>query len=225
MTTISISQPTYMPYLGFFDKIASSDIFVFFDDAQYEIRSFHNRCKIRTLEGEKWLSVPVSHPFSLKIKDVRISEDNVWKKNHLKMIETSYSSCKFFNKYWNNISSLINSDWQNLSDLNISLIEFFIKEFQMRAKLIRSSSLNLNSTKSTKLLEICKKTGGTTYLSGINGKKYLDLGIFSDAGIKVIFQDFIHPSYNQIHGEFIRNMSIIDLLLNEGNQTKFFTKL
>lgn len=220
MTLICIRQPGYMPYLGFFKKIQTSDLFVYFDDAQYAIRAWDNRNKIYTNKGPVWISVPVSHPFKKKLNEVEINNDLKWKEEHSAIIKLHYEKCPYFTSYWNDVHKIIMSDWKKLVDLNIALIEYFNTVLEINTKTIRSSELNIDATSSEKLLQICKRLNADTYLSGIMGREYIDEKIFAENGIKIIFENFVHPQYDQIHGNFIPNMAIIDLLFNEGDKSK-----
>ncbi len=220
MTTICIRQPGYLPNIGFFKKIQSSDVFVYLDDAQYAIRSWDNRNKIRNANKISWLTVPVIHPYHKKLDHIEISYTKNWVTNHVNLIETSYSHAPYFNNYWNEIKSILEKKFKRLIDLNIALIEQCIIFLGIDTRRERSSKLSVNQTGSKRLLEICEKLGATTYRSGIMGKEYLDDNIFKEKNINVIYENFQHPTYNQYEKEFLSNMSIVDLLFNEGPNSK-----
>lgn len=217
MTIISIRQPGYLPFIGFFKKIQSCDIFVELDDVAYTRSDFDNRNRIRTYDGSMFLTVPVLNKFNQKLNEVKIANNENWNKKHVNSIKNNYQKAPYFDKYFDSIEKIIMKKWEKLLDLNISLIEYFYNELQLKTKIIKSSKIKINSTGSEKLLEICKNLKCTTYLSGSLGKNYLDEKLFLDSGIKVVYENFDHPIYNQIQGEFISNMSIIDLLFNEGD--------
>ena len=223
MTLVSIRQPGYMPYIGFFKKIQSSDIFVFFDDAQYAIRAWDNRNKIRNKDDSMWLSVPVVKPFKKLLKEVKINGDT-WKSKHIMAIKTSYQRAPFFKAYWNDIELILSKDWSRLIDLNITLIEHFMKVLDIHTKTIRSSELDVPGTNSQKLFNICQKLRASTYMSGKMGKEYLDENLFIHSGIKVVYEDFIHPEYSHSTHKFIPNLSIMDLLFNEGKNAQEIIK-
>ena len=223
MTLVSIRQPGYMPYIGFFKKIQSSDIFVFFDDAQYAIRAWDNRNKIRNKDDSMWLSVPVVKPFKKLLKEVKINGDT-WKSKHIMAIKTSYQRAPFFKAYWNDIELILSKDWSRLIDLNITLIEHFMKVLDIHTKTIRSSELDVPGTNSQKLFNICQKLRASTYMSGKMGKEYLDENLFIHSGIKVVYEDFIHPEYSHSNHKFIPNLSIMDLLFNEGKNAQEIIK-
>lgn len=220
MTIITIRQPGYLPNMGFFKKIQASDIFVYLDDAQYAIRSWDNRNKIRNGNESSWLTVPVIHPHNKKLNKVEISYSKDWIANHINLIEASYNHAPYFQNYWNEIKSIIEKKWKKLIDLNISLIEHCVSLLDITTERKLSSELKIDETSSKRLLEICKKLNATTYRSGIMGKKYLDEKIFNDESINIIYENFQHPIYNQSGREFLSNMSIIDLLFNEGDNSK-----
>ncbi|MEM3063462.1 MAG: WbqC family protein [Nitrososphaerota archaeon] len=220
MTTVMIRQPSYIPYLGFFKKIQASDIFVYLDDVQYSVRGGDNRNKIKTESGIVWLTVPLSHPFGQKLNEVKIANTQNWSAKHKDLIRVSYKKAPFFDKYWYSIESILNKKWDKLIDLNLTLIEFFNSELRLKTKTIKSSVLNITSTSSQRLLEICKCVGADTYISGEMGKNYLDEEIFRKAGINIKYEKFQHPTYKQLYGNFIPYLSIIDVLFNEGDASK-----
>jgi len=220
MTIISIRQPGYLPYMGFFKKIQSSDIFVFLDDVQYTRGEWENRNKIRTSEGSMWLTVPVTHKLGEKLNEVRIDNQQSWCKKHRTAIELNYGKAPFFNKFWKHIDTILSKKWIKLIDLNMALIHYFISELGIKTKLVKSSDLKIEFSGSKRLIEICKNLNADVYLSGIHGTNYLDEKLFEDVGIEVVYENFKHPSYNQVYKKFIPNMSIIDLLFNQGDKAR-----
>jgi len=220
MTIISIRQPGYFPYLGFFKKIQFCDIFVYLDDVQYERGDWDNRNKIKTSDGSMRLTVPVYNKSGQKLNEVQISYDTNWNIKHIKAIELNYQKTPYFSNYWDPIKKILEKKWSKLIDLNLALIEFINQELNITTKIIRSSNLKIDSVSSQRLVDICKKLDSTTYLSGEMGVDYLDEEIFQKENIKVIYEKFEHPTYSQIHGSFIPNLSIIDLLFNEGEKSK-----
>jgi len=220
MTIICIRQPGYLPNIGFFKKVQSSDVFVYLDDAQYAIRSWDNRNKIRNGNKTAWLTIPVVHPYHKKLNQVEISYTKDWVNNHINLIEANYSKAPYFNNYWEEIKSIIEKKWIKLIELNIALIEHCILLLEISTERRKSSELKVNQMGTKRLLEICEKLGATTYRSGIMGKEYLDEKIFKEKDINVIYENFQHPTYHQQGKEFLFNMSIIDLLFNEGDNAK-----
>lgn len=224
MTIVSIRQPGYLPHIGFFKKIESCDVFVFLDDVQYEKNDWDNRNKIKTEKGSMWLTVPILSNFGQKLNEVKIANKENWSKKHRKSLKINYQKAPFFEKYWQDIDSILSQKWEKLIDLNLKLIYYFYTKLGLTTKTVKSSELDINETASKRLLEICKKLNADIYLSGELGKDYLDEGIFKQSGIKVIYEKFQHPFYKQIHGDFLANMSIVDLLFNEGENAQYILK-
>ena len=220
-----IRQPGYMPNIGFFKKIQSSDIFVYLDDAQFAKDRFDNRNKIRTDEGFRWITVPLKRPvYRKKLNEIIISYENDWITEHIDLIFENYNKSDYFSSYWNSIKNIIEKKSKNLIDLNLDLINYFNSELEIITKTILSSELDITTKKSEKLFDICSKIGASHYISGISGHDYLDESIFANSKIDLIYENFVHPEYAQLHGKFIENMSIIDLLFNEGEKSKNILK-
>ncbi len=224
MTTVCIRQPGYLPYSGFFKKIESSDIFVYLDDVQFEKNDWDNRNKIRTSEGSIWLTIPILHKFGQKLNEVKISNNEDWDKKHLKAIQLNYQKSPYFDKYWSEIKCILEQKWDKLIELNFEFIQFFNSKLDIKNKTIKSSDLKIDEKGSEKILKICQKLNADTYLSGELGKNYLNEKIFQEANIKIIYEKFEHPNYSQVYKPFIPNMSIVDLLFNEGEKSSDIIK-
>ncbi len=219
MKIVAIRQPGYLPYIGFFKKIQSVNEFIFLNDVQYSRGDWDNRNKIRTSEGSLWLTIPILNKPEKLLNQVKIDYSTNWVYKHESAIKFNYENSPFFDKYWNDIKQILDKSHTKLFDLNISLINYFISVLEIKTKTIFSSDLNLDSTGSKKLLDICKICNAQTYLSGELGKNYLNEDIFKKEKIKIIFEKFDHPIYSQKYKKFISNMSIIDLLFNEGENS------
>lgn len=220
MTTISIHQPVYLPWLGFFKKILDCDYFVFLDDVQYEKNGYHNRNKIRTNEGWSWLTVPVKARFGMRLLDVPIDNQIKWSQKHKKTIETNYSKSLFFNDYWFSFKTIYDKKYDLLIDLNMEIIKYLLAQFKIPTRYTFSSTLNISESGSDKILKICKVLGANTYLSGPFGKQYLKEKDFVENKIMIKYQNFQHPVYRQSKKPFVSNMAAIDLLFNEGNNSE-----
>jgi hypothetical protein len=222
MTTIAIHQPNYLPYLGFFDKMVKSEIFVIHDDVQFNKRDFQQRNKIRTFEGWKWLSVPIkkeSKPISeINIINEKQKNKPHWFESHFRDIRANYVDTEFFNLYEKQLEQIYNRDCEKLIDLNMSLIKFLIKAFDIEVELLYASEFGFESTSTQKIIDIVNALDGDSYLSGTGGYNYLDTSLFGD--VTVTFQDFQHPVYRQRYDGFIPNMSAIDALFNVGEIPK-----
>ena len=218
---ISIQQPEYFPWLGFFDKLLSVDKVVFLDNVQFKKRYFENRNKIRTFDGWGWIMTPVltKSCFKQKIMDVMIDNSQPWQRKITSTLAQNYKSSPFWTESGEQLRELITRRWERLVDFNLAVIEFFMEKLEIKREYCLASSLDTKCTGSQLILEICKKMNASQYLSGRDGRNYLDEKSFLASGIEVIYQDFKHPVYSQFHGQFMPNMSIVDLYFNHGHES------
>lgn len=214
--TITIHQPYFMPYLGFFDKMVKSDAFVILDDVQFEKNTFLNRNKIKTANGPIWLTVPTKGHLNQKINQVMIDNSKNWRETHLKTIYFNYKKSKNFSKIYPKIEAIYRSEENNLAKFNFSTIKMLAKELKLKPHFYFSSDFNLKARGSELLLMITQKLNGKVYLSGQMGKDYLDTKIFEKEKIEVQFQDYKSPQYDQLWGEFVPNLSALDYLFCDG---------
>jgi len=218
---VSVHQPQYLPWIGYFDKIKKSDIFVFLDNVQYKKREFQNRNKIRTKNGWIWLTVPVitKGKFLQNISEVEIDNTKDWQIEHYRSIELNYTKTEFFHKYKSFIEEIYKKKWSKLLDINICIIKKILEIFNIKTEIHYETEFNITTTSTQRIIDICKKLNADTYMSGIGGKNYLDEDLFIKNNIKLIYQNFKHPVYKQNFDGFQINMSIIDFLFNCGNKT------
>lgn len=217
---IFVHQPEYIPWLGFFDKLARCDTFVIYDNAQFQHGSFHNRNKIRTAHGWKWLTIPIMHGHPQTIKDVRISGSD-WKQKQLSVIKHNYEKTPYFKEYFPMIKEAITFNHELLIGLNLHLIKNIAQILNIKANMVRSSEFPYcGREKNEKLVSMCKFLGADTYLSGSGGKAYVEEGLFNEAKVEVQWHNYGHPTYKQNFSGFQPNMSIIDLLFNMGPESK-----
>ncbi|MEW6096799.1 MAG: WbqC family protein [bacterium] len=221
---VGIHQPEHLPWLGFWNKLYKSDLFVLLDNTQFRKNYFQNRNRIRTANGWTWITVPVltKDKTTQQINEVKINNvtDIKWQKKHWKTIEQNYLKSPYFNEYREIFYKFYLNKWTKLADLNINFI-YTIKEILgIKTEIVVGSSLeDVRGERSDLLLDICKKVGATTYLSGRFGKDYLEVSKFRKENINVVFQEFNHPVYSQVFKPFIPEMSIIDLIFNEGDKS------
>jgi hypothetical protein len=216
---VGILQPSYLPWLGFFEQIRKSDIFVLYDDVQFEKGSWRNRNKIKTHQGVQWLTIPVKKNGVQLIKDVRIDYSVPWKEKHIKTIKQNYSKAKYFNQYSESLFNIIRTDNQSLSFLCEQIIRLICSILKIDTEIICSSELNLKGKGTERLIRIIKHLDGDVFYEGAAGRNYIDIQYFSNNGVHIIFQDYMHPVYNQLYGEFIPFLSIIDLIFNHGEKS------
>lgn len=216
---VTIHQPQYLPWLGYFDKINSADIFVLLDDVQYKKNEWQNRNKIRIANGWQWITVPVKYKFGQKTNQVKIDNNRDWQKNHYKSLVINYNKATYFKNYEPFFETTYNTAWEYLVDINIHFIEHLVALLGITTKLVRASQLKLKGQKTKRLVNICRELEASIYLSGRGGKEYLVLNQFEREGIEVLFQDFRHPIYRQAYNNFEPFMSVVDLLFNYGHKS------
>jgi hypothetical protein len=218
--TATIHQPEFLPWLGWIDKVRQCDVFVLLDSVQYEKNYFQNRNRIRSANGSTWLTVPVLTKgfFGQTIRDVKIQNDETWRRKHVQSIKQNYSSAPFFDRYFPDLQNIYEAATDNLAELNIAAIEWIVGAFGLKSKFIRSSQLGVTGKRSELLANLCLAVGASRYLSGISGKDYLDPSYFHSAQVIVQYQEFNHPIYKQCYEPFMPQMSSIDLLFNAGPQ-------
>jgi len=220
---VAIHQPNFLPWLGYFYKIANSDIFVILDDAQYTKNSFINRNKIKTAQGAQYITLPVSHTgnYGQLILESSINDKERSVKKIVRSIELNYRKAKYFPNYFDEFHNIINSSSSILAEINLLLIKWILEGLSIESDIRRSSELKNVTGKSTeRLVSICQSVGADEYLCGFGGVKYQEEAVFKESGIKLKMTDFQHPEYPQCWGDFIQNLSIIDLLFNCGPESK-----
>jgi len=216
---IAIHQANYFPYAGFFHKINQADIFVIQDDVKFVNRS--NRNKIISSSGYTWINVPIKKGHqSLPIMDVKINNEILWRKINYKKICAGYNKAKFFHLYKDYFENLYNKEWKNIFDLNFETIKQVLSWLEIKVKIVIESELGVSGQSTERLVNVCKKLGADTYISGIGGKRYLDEKLFEKNKIILKYQNYNPIRYLQhMSKSFIPNLSIIDLLANVGSES------
>jgi RimJ/RimL family protein N-acetyltransferase len=218
---IAIAQPTYLPWLGYFDLIDQVDHFILLDSVQFEKQSWQQRNRIKTPTGLQWITVPVVFRgrLSQQIKDVEIREPNFWR-NHLRAIELSYGRSPFFGQYFPELSEMLRQGGPGrlLSELNIQLIAWFCKTLGIPTPMTCSSTMHQDGRRTSLLVNLCRSLNADSYLSPIGSANYLmaDLPLFKEEDIDVYFQRYEHPEYSQLFPPFCPYASALDLVFNEG---------
>ena len=218
---VAIHQPNYLPYVGFFQKMALADVFVILDTVQFSKDSYTQRTKIRTKEGWIWLTIPIEKKYYFKpIKDIHLPQDKKWLKKHKLSIAYNYSKCKFFDDRFVDEYYSYSGKFEKLQEFNERGIFYLKDKFGIKTEIARASELDGDENlKSTDLLvDIVKKVGGNVYISGSGGGKYMDKGEFLRNNIKLEYFEFkpFEFKYPQRWNGFEPYMSAIDLLFNEG---------
>jgi len=222
MKTVSIMQPTYLPWLGYFDLTNRSDIFVFLDTVQLDKRSWQQRNRIKTPNSEIMLTVPVltKGRFNQEIRDVEIDVSQGFEKKHFNSIQLNYKNSKYYKLYIGELEEIFISKTSRLANLNIKLIKWLSSKIGIKTKFISSSELDVNGSKTELLINICKEINANHYLSPIGSKGYIEKNnLFTNSGVQLSYQNYQHPTYTQAFGDFTPYLSVIDLLFNEGEKS------
>ncbi len=216
MKSIAIHQPNYIPWPGYFYKIYQSDVFVFLDDVQFSNEGMHCYHYLKTPKGPLRLKIPVVQTLGDKIADVKIRNEIDWVGNHLNQIYLYYNKAKYFDEVYADYKALTEEPQVFLADLNIKIVEFICRKLGISLNYIRSSQLNICSSRSQKIIDICKALGGTTYYSGVGAKAYQKEEDFLQNGIRLLYSEYKVFEYDQLYSGFQSNVSILDFLMNNG---------
>ena len=224
---VAIVQSNYIPWKGYFDLIAHADEFVLYDDVQYTRRDWRNRNQIKTRQGLAWLTIPVavSGRYHQRINEVAV-EDETWAERHWRTIVHQYSGAAAAAECLGSLESLyLNAPRQRLSEINEHFLKGISALLGIDTPIRRSSEFLLDGDRSGRLLNICRQLEATIYLSGPSARDYLDETLFNDAGVAVEWVDYSgYPEHRQLHPPFRHDVSIVDLLLNEGHEAPRFMK-
>lgn len=218
MSTVVILQPGYLPWLGFFDQMRRADVFVYYDDVQFDKHGWRNRNRIKGPSGAHFLSVPVRHSgrSGQSIAATEIDTTQPWARTHLRTIRQFYAKAPFLDPYAGQLEDILSQPWQLLIDLDLAVTDLFRRWLDIHTPMLLASELGIGGDKSGRLLEICRHLGADRYLSGAAARDYLDTALFAQAGIAIEWQDYRHPAYPQLHGDFVSHLSALDLVLNLG---------
>ena len=220
----AIHQPDFLSYLGFFRKISLADIFVVLDNIQFvsSNNSWTHRDKILTKNGPRWITI--SHKKCSRndlIKDIEISYNDEWQIKSLNLINENYRKSDYYKEVIPIIENIYNFKPAMLIDFNMRSIQILFELFNINPKIYYASKLDIEGKKNELLINILNKIKVNKYLAGAGSKAYMDLDEFKNHNINVIWHDYIHPTYKQMHEKFEKNLSIIDCMFNVGlNRTR-----
>lgn len=212
---VTIHQPDFLPWLGFFHRWAMSEKYIVLDDVQFIRRGWHHRDKIKTPGGVKWLTVPVKKKgkFDQLIKDVRLEDGEGWRRMHLNTLRACYGKAPGFEEHFTFIETIYMLNDRFLIDFNMKLLEYAAQALGIETEMVLASEFSIEQTATARLVELVKSVGGTHYLTGTGSRDYLEENIFEQESISVDWQQFTHPTYPQLHGGFEPGMSIVDYLM------------
>jgi len=219
-----INQPNYIPWRGYFDQIQKADVFVFYDDVQYDKHGWRNRNRIKTANGPIWLTIPVKKKGAVKnhtaINEIFIDWKCDWFRKHWKTIEQAYGKAPFFDVYASRVKETYEQRYDKLADLTIELTVFIAGILGISGtKFVRSSSLNATGKKTDRLLEILRQLGAGHYISGPAAKDYLNKDKLAAAGISTEYMVYDYPVYSQLYPPYDPQVSVLDLLFMKGPES------
>ena len=216
---VSIIQPAYLPWPGYFSRIQASDLHIVLDHVQFEKNSYTNRTRIRTAQGWAWLTVPLKTKGrfgDLAISGVEIDAERGWPAKHWSTLRQNYGKAPHFAAHARFFEELYARPWQRLAGLLDAATGYLLDAFGIRTPLARSSGMAVEGRKSDLVLNLCRSAGAKVYLSGPLGRDYLDEAAFRQAGIEVRYHDYAPPTYAQAYSGFEPALSAVDLLFNHG---------
>ncbi|MBI4060211.1 MAG: WbqC family protein [Elusimicrobia bacterium] len=216
---VTIHQPEFMPWAGFFNKIVQTDLFIVFDSAKFKKNYFDNRCRIKQGGAAKWLTVPVVGRDSTQaFLDVAVAEGD-WSRKAWSTLQLNYRGAPHWAEHEPFLKDFFAPGrWRRLIDMNLAFIEYGCASLSIPLKLRRASEMGVSSAGSRLVLDLCLAAGADSYLSGAFGRDYLDEDSFAEAGVALKYQDYTQPPYEQFDGPYVGPLSLIDMLLNVGSR-------
>ena len=217
---VAVHQPQYLPWLGYFDKIDKADVFVLLDTVQFKKNEWQNRNKIKTAQGWQWLTVPVLYRYPQLIHEVTINDNVNWQHKHRQAMVSNYKRAPYYEMLEDFLEGIFSHSWQSISQLNGEVVRRLATILGIDTPIYVASDLGeFPQDPDERLIAITKHFDAGTYLAGMGGRGYMNLDVYNKNGIKVIFQDFKHPVYHQLFGDFEPFMSVIDLVFNHGDNS------
>ena len=220
---VVILQPSYIPWRGYFGQIRTADLFIFYDDVQYDKHGWRNRNQIKTAQGKQWLTIPVNSKGvteGIPIKDVRIDWSKPWGKNHLKALTFAYNKSPHFKEYLPLLESFYNRHDECLADFTIETTILLSSELGINStRFLRSSELpGIHGVKTDRLIQMLKRVGAKHYISGPSARDYIEKEKFEEASITLEYMEYNYPEYPQLYPPFDPYITILDLLFMTGKK-------
>jgi hypothetical protein len=212
---VTIHQPDFLPWLGFFQRWQAADLYVVLDDVQFIRRGWHHRDRVKTARGPAWLTVPVRKKgrFHQLINQVELAEDPDWRTGHLDALAAAYAQAPNRGPVLAGLERIYARGHARLVDLNLELLVWAGAELGIETPYLLSSELGVEAGGTERLAELARAVGGAVYLTGTGSRDYLDQDRMAEAGLEVRWQEFRHPVYPQLHGEFAPMLSVVDYLM------------
>jgi hypothetical protein len=216
-----ILQPSYIPWRGYFDQIRRADVFIFYDDVQYDKHGWRNRNRIKNRQGGQWLTIPVHSQGvvtgGIPINHVNIAWEQPWAERHLRALRENYVKAPFFQAYSGWLEEVYARRPEKLVDFTIPLtIEIAAKLGICHTRFLRSSELPAQGQKTSRLIDILRHLGADHYMSGPSAKSYIDEEMFRAAGIHLEYMEYNYPEYPQMYPPYDPFVSALDLLFMTG---------
>lgn len=226
MKKIAILQSNYIPWKGYFDIINMVDEFIIYDSCQYTKNDWRNRNLIKIEDSLSWLTIPVFFKNQNQCIDETIVSDLRWNIKHWKTLSQNYSKSKYFNEYKDIFEELYSSiNTKFLSEINFIFIKKICSILNIDTKIRFSREFNPHGNKTEALLNICKECDADIYLSGPSAKNYFEKEVFKQEDIKIEWMNYSnYKEYNQLNSSFYHNVTILDLIFNEGINCKSYLK-
>jgi hypothetical protein len=224
--TLVVLQPGYLPWLGFFDQMRRSDVFVYYDDVQFDKHGWRNRNRIKSPSGPQWLTVPVLHHGKGQplINETLIDTRTGWARKHVGTLRQYYAKAPHAKRYLPELEALLERTWTRIVDLDLAVVDLMAGWLKLSPNVVLASATGIGGAQSERLINLCVHFGAQRYLSGNAARDYLDVGAFGKRGIEVVWQDYRHPIYPQQHEPFVPYLSAIDLILNCGDDSASILK-
>ena len=225
---VVILQPSYIPWRGYFDQIRRADLFIFYDDVQYDKHGWRNRNQIKTTQGKQWLTIPVNSKGvtnGIPIKDVRIDWSKPWAKNHLKSLTVVYNKTPYFKEYLPLLESFYERRDEFLADFTIEFSIALARELGINStRFMRSSEMpHVEGRKTDRVIDVLKRVGATHYICGPSASSYMEPEKFEEAGITFEYIEYNYPEYSQLYPPYDPYVSILDLMFMTGKDAiKYF---
>ncbi len=219
---VTILQPSYIPWRGYFHQIFKSDLFIFYDDVQYDKRGWRNRNRIKTMHGSKWLTIPVLASNvqidKTPINRIRIDWGQKWNQKHWLTIQHTYGKTPYFKTYEKDIFFFYSKHYEYLADFTIDYTIHVCEWLGIQnTRFLKSSDLKgITGNKTNRLIQILKQVGATHYISGPSAKNYIDENSFKESGIRIEYMNYNYSPYPQLYPPFDPQVSILDLIFMTG---------
>jgi hypothetical protein len=218
---VAIHQPNFLPWLGFFDKIHRSDVFVVMDNAQFSKTggTWTNRVQLIVNKRPAWITAPIVRAYHglRTVREMEINDSQPWRAKLLRTIEMSYGRAPHFSEIAPVVRGLIEQPTTDLAEYNLTAIRTLCARLQLTTPIVIGSSLAVEGRATDQLISMVTAIGGTAYLAGGGASGYQDDEHFSEQGVELVYQDFLHPVYPQFNSDsFIPGLSIVDALMNCG---------